>query len=170
MSKYYETREFKNLKQEWYEKLDQEGFYDIETFKSRSGEFRENPYPNQDVKNLYMVRKNLVNQDNFEQYRHQTFLYYSGCRNFLAHSRPLPFLDDKILKLHAEGLSIRKIRAVLDDYICRYPRYKFKGKYKTNFSKSFVHQRIQHIKELVTTWNATSEHGIRFEDYEEPDE
>lgn len=170
MSKYYESRDFRDLKQKWYKKLEESGFEDLETFKSKSGEFRENPYTNQDVKNLYAIRKHLSTQDNFEIYHRQTFLYYSGCRNFLAHSRPLPFLDDKILKLHAEGYSIRRIREELATFICKYPRTRWKGKYKTMFTKDYVHSRIREIKKLVATWNATSPHGIRYQDYEETDE
>lgn len=171
MSKLFNSKEFKELQQKWYQKLESEGFSDIEVYKNKAGTYYPNPYPNQDVKNLYTIRKNLDTSENFELYREQTFLYYSGCRAFLAHySSPLPFLDHKILKLHAEGLSIRKIQKALESFVCKYPPIRRSSGLRKYYSKCFVHLRLKEIKKLVDTWNATSPHGVRYSDYGDLDD
>lgn len=168
MSKYYETEEFKDLKQKWYKKLREDNFKDIESFVNKQGEIFSTPYINSDIKNLYKMRYEM-NDDTFQEYYHLTYLYYSACRAFLAYnstSTPiLSVLDTKILEFHSNGLSLRKICRELRKILCRYPPYKRNGTLRYFYSYQYINTRLKHIKEQVRLWNLTHPDGIRYEDY-----
>lgn len=189
MSNPFKTKQFKEEQQKWYHKLKDTGFSDIETFTNKQGYICTNPFVNSDIKNLYQIRQNC-SEDYFEEYCATTYLYYAACRAFLAHnpsftqfsaekkakSLPNPqnhvpssekshYLDYKILQLHTEGMSLRRISSYLASFICRFPpgKGRFGSYYK--YSHNFVRNRLKYIKEQVRLWNLTHEEGIRYEDY-----
>ena len=167
--KFYKTPEFYDQLQEWYSKLEAEGFEDIETFKNKNGQFRETPYVNSDIKNLYKSRQEMSDVQ-FRENSNLTYLYYAACRAFLAYQgAALPFLDHKILYLHSEGYSLRRISKYLRGFVCRYPKIDRRVKDISFFGMFYVRTRLIELKEKVNLWNLTNENGVRHEDYEKDD-
>jgi hypothetical protein len=168
MEKFYKTPEFYDQMQEWYKKLEDEGFEDIEVFKNNKGQFRSTPYINGDIKNLYKSRQEMSDEF-FREHCNLTYLYYAACRAFLAYNRTaLPFLDAKILELHSEGYSLRRIVKHLRGFVCRYPKINRRIKDISFFGMFYVRERVNKLKHDVTLWNLTNENGVRLEDYEDP--
>lgn len=165
MPKFYETKEARQLIQKWYNKLEDEGFQDIEIFTNKLGVKCQNPFVNSDVKNLYKFR-NDMGDDYFSDYAELTYLYFSSVRNFLTFAAKdlLDGIDLKILELHAEGKSIRKIEAELRNFVCRYPKYNRNGGV-VFFGLNIINRTVNRLKEQVRLWNLTNENGIRVQDY-----
>jgi hypothetical protein len=167
MSKFYRTEEFFKVSQEWQKKLKESGFEDIETYTNKLGQIRSTPYVNSDVKNLYKYSYDMSDEF-FREYCQLTYLYFAACRAFLAYNGcALPFLDAKILELHAEGYSLRRIARELRPFISRYPIIKRKDKIIDFFGMFYVRSRLLKLKEDVTVWNLTNENGVRLNDYED---
>lgn len=98
----FSTKKFKALRDEWYKKLEQEGFDDIESnYKSEKGS-REHQL-------LHVWESLYFKQSAVAQRFYATETYYTLCRQF---SHEYPFqnsLDQKVWELHSEGSSLREI-------------------------------------------------------------
>lgn len=87
----FRTKEFLKLQKEWYKKLKQSGFEDLEFF-GENGE----PTHNMLNQSLANIRKT---------YSPQSFYYFNRAGWFLHHGWFLDKLEHDIWELHCEGLS-----------------------------------------------------------------
>jgi hypothetical protein len=92
--KYYETNDFKKLQKDWYKKLKDTGFNDIETDVEREGNFvkQENKHREIDT-----VRIN----------------YFQNCQDFLHSGVLTDTIDLFIFEKHCEGYSSNKLSTLL---------------------------------------------------------
>lgn len=89
----WSSKEFLKLKLEWYDKLKQSGFVDL-----------ENPY------NEYLpLKQNIRTSTNRFQDFESVEEYYMQCRHFLNVCKTFSQSERQIWALHSEGLSIREI-------------------------------------------------------------
>ena len=134
---------FKELRKEWYKRLDDSGFNDIE----RSGKRRQdlfNEYSGILQKPLSVIRHkyNIFTQ------------YYYEIASFLSQNAIfLPRIDRKVLELHGDGHTIQ--------YISNYLRKKFKyplnkkGRKGKPYSVYYVHAKLKYLKLLILVYSKT---------------
>jgi hypothetical protein len=134
---------FKELQREWYKRLDDSGFNDIE----RSGKRR------QDLFNEYggILQKPL----SVIRHKYNIFTqYYYEIASFLSQNATfLPRIDRKVLELHGDGYTIQ--------YISNYLRKKFKyplnkkGRKGKPYSVYYVHTKLKYLKLLILVYSKT---------------
>ena len=134
---------FKKLQKEWYKRLDDSGFNDIE----RSGKKRQdcfNEYGGILQKPLSIIR---------HKYNIFTYKYYDiAC--YLSYNCPfLPKIDRKVLELHGKGQTIQQISNYLRDNF-KYPLNK-KGKPGKPYSVFYVHSKLKYLKLLILVYAQT---------------
>jgi len=100
MSKYLDSKRFKRLQKEWYNKLAASGFEDAELFNETFG----------NADRCYLKRPSFKWALKWDPV---IFEHFRIARNFLAHGAFSSILDKRIWELYAEGLSIRQIAAQL---------------------------------------------------------
>lgn len=122
--KYYETDEFKQLQDEWYAKLQEDGFKDIEDHKTG---FVEPPFRHRSY-------KADVQYEATEE-------YFRLCRHYLTNGAFKSDLDKEIWSMHTEGATYRNIAEKLSQHtttvfrkVKRYKKLMKKGD-KTNEKK-----------------------------------
>ena len=134
---------FKKLQREWYKRLDESGFNDIE----RSGRKRQdcfNEYSGILQKPLSVLRHKL-NIFTYHYYDIACFLGYNATF--------LPKIDRKILELHGKGQTIQQISNYLRDNF-KYPLNK-KGKPGKPYSVFYVHSKLKYLKLLILVYAQT---------------
>ena len=134
---------FRELQREWYKRLDDSGFNDIE----RSGKRR------QDLFNEYggILQKPL----SVIRHKYNIFTqYYYEISSFLSQNATfLPRIDRKVLELHGDGHTIQ--------YISNYLRKKFKyplnkkGRAGKPYSVFFIHTKLKYLKLLILLYSKT---------------
>ena len=134
---------FKELQREWYKRLDDSGFNDIE----RSGKRR------QDLFNEYggILQKPL----SIIRHKYNIFTqYYYEVASFLSQNATfLPRIDRKVLQLHGDGHTIQ--------HISHHLRIKFKhplnkkGRKGKPYSIFFVHTKLKYLKLLILVYAKT---------------
>ena len=135
---------FKKLQNDWYKRLDESGFNDIE----RSGKKR------QDLFNEYSG----ILQKPLSVLRHKlnifTYHYYDiAC--YLSYNCPfLPKIDRKILELHGNGQTIQQISNYLRENF-KYPLNK-KGRKGKPYSVFYVHSKLKYLKLLILIYSRTN--------------
>lgn len=102
----YETEEFKELQKNWYKKLKEEGFVDIE--KEKHG-FKSYIYAN--GAGLVEGKKNQYSAT----YRNSKIEYYRAAEHFLNEYKFKSNLDKVIWEYHSNGISTREISKLLAD-------------------------------------------------------
>lgn len=110
MSSPFQTKAFKALQTEWYQRLESEGFDDIEDTSSRheflkewhSGKFQSARATQRFIENdeYYRLASQFLNEHRIEP-------QFEGNLIFATH------LEEKIWRLHTEGIPIRKIESLL---------------------------------------------------------
>lgn len=100
MSKYYESKQFKKLQKEWYNKIASTGFEDVELFNETFG----------NAERCYLKRPSFKWALKWDS---AILEHFRIARNFLAHGIFASDLDKKIWELYTEGLSIRQIASKL---------------------------------------------------------
>ena len=133
-------RAFKKLQNEWYKRLDESGFIDIE----RSGKRRQdcfNEYGGILQKPLSIIR---------HKYNIFTYKYYDiAC--YLSYNCPfLPKIDRKVLELHGNGQTIQCISNYLRENF-KYPLNKL-GRSGKPYSVFFVHTKLKYLKLLILVY------------------
>jgi hypothetical protein len=99
MSK-YQSKEFRALQAEWYKKLKESGFVDIEEIPPHCPDHpRLKEYARSSAKRL-----NPANEH-----------YFTQCRFFLCHGHFASSEARKVWELHSEGVSFRKMVPLLKD-------------------------------------------------------
>ena len=134
---------FRKLQNEWYKRLDDSGFIDIE----RSGKKRQelfNEYSGILQKPLSIIR---------HKYNTYTQKYYEISRFLANHATFLPKIDRKILKLHGKGYTIQRISNYLRDNF-EYPLNK-KGRKGKPYSVFYVHTKLKSLKLLILVYAKT---------------
>jgi hypothetical protein len=137
MSKYYETRQFKALQKQWYDRLNEEGFVDEELFSEEFG--------NHNTTFLKRPGFKWVNKWDPAIVEH-----FRLARNFLAHGTFASKIDEKIWQLHSEGYSIREIVSKLnqeDIKISTFP----------------VFTKLKYLKIQMFIFNRTHPEGLRID-------
>ena len=134
---------FKELQREWYRRLDDSGFNDIE----RSGKHRQryfNEYSGILQKPLSIIR-----------YKYNIFtIYYYEIASFLSQNAIfLPRIDRKVLELHGDGHTIQHISNYLRKKF-KYPLNK-KGRKGVPYSVFFVHTKLKYLKLLILLYSKT---------------
>ncbi len=135
---------FKELQKEWYKRLDDSGFNDIErSGKRRQDLFKE--YSGILQKPLSVIR---------HKYNIFTYVYYEISRFLANHATFLPKIDRKILELHGDGYIITKISSYLRDNY-EYPLNK-KGRKGKPYSIFFVYTKLKYLKLLILVYAQTN--------------
>ena len=136
-------RAFKKLQNEWYKRLDDSGFNDIE----RSGKKR------QDCFNEY----GGILQKPLSVLRHKlnifTYHYYDIACYLSYNCTFLPKIDRKILELHGNGQTIQQISNYLRENF-KYPLNK-KGRKGKPYSVFYVHSKLKYLKLLILIYSRT---------------
>ena len=131
---------FKKLQKEWYKRLDDSGFNDIE----RSGKKRQdcfNEYGGILQKPLSIIR---------HKYNIFTYKYYD-IASYLGYNCPfLPKIDRKVLELHGKGQTIQQISNYLRENF-EYPLNK-KGRKGKPYSVFYVHTKLKSLKLLILVY------------------
>lgn len=175
--KFYRTNEFIKLQNEWYKKLDQSGFKDLEWLDTKTGAGHDTPYletkksPNsQHLANIY----DFTVLKRFENFRF--FLangpFYSNLRDKYLKSRetrcsyptfgvflmnqPQYFTkpQEELFRLFCDGLTVREISSELK----RLKRLKRLGRLpkrlnrKNSFSIFYVHYHLKILKHAAMLW------------------
>jgi hypothetical protein len=96
----FSSKDFKRLQSEWYKKLSESGFSDLESPKDPDAKLQKEAR----IKNYSLERET----------------YFSLAENFLERSKLTP-LESSIWALHAEGLSLRETmhKLKLKYYVCQ---------------------------------------------------
>jgi len=135
---------FRELQREWYKRLDDSGFNDIE----RSGKRR------QDLFNEYggILQKPL----SVIKHKYNIFTqYYYEISSFLSQNATfLPRIDRKILELHGDGHTIQYISNYLRNNF-KYPLNK-KGRKGKPYSVYYVHTKLKYLKLLILLYSRTN--------------
>ena len=134
---------FKKLQRDWYKRLDESGFIDIE----RSGTKRQdcfNEYNGIMQKPLHTIRRKY----NFFTYKYYDIACYLG-----YHATFLPKIDRKVLELHGNGQTIQCISNYLRDHF-EYPLQKTPRKRKP-YSVFYVHNKLKSLKLLILIYAKT---------------
>ena len=135
---------FKELQREWYRRLDNSGFNDIE----RSGKRR------QDLFNEYggILQKPL----SVIRHKYNIFTqYYYEIASFLSQNATfLPRIDRKVLELHGNGHTIQHISNYLRKKF-KYPLNK-KGRKGKPYSVFYVHTKLKSLKLLILVYSRTN--------------
>ena len=134
---------FKKLQRDWYKRLDESGFNDIE----RSGTKRQdcfNEYNGIMQKPLHTIRRKY----NFFTYKYYDIACYLG-----YHATFLPKIDRKVLELHGNGQTIQCISNYLRDHF-EYPLQKTPRKRKP-YSVFYVHNKLKYLKLLILIYART---------------
>jgi len=135
---------FKELQNDWYKRLDDSGFIDIE----RSGKKRQalfNEYSGILQRPLSIIR---------HKYNTHTQLYYEISRFLANHATFLPKIDRNILELHGNGSTIANISSHLRDNY-EYPLNK-KGRKGKPYSVFYVHTKLKSLKLLILVYSNTN--------------
>ena len=131
---------FRKLQNEWYKRLDDSGFNDIE----RSGKKRQdcfNEYGGILQKPLSIIR---------HKYNIFTYKYYD-IASYLGYNCPfLPKIDRKVLELHGKGQTIQQISNYLRENF-EYPLNK-KGRKGKPYSVFYVHTKLKSLKLLILVY------------------
>ena len=134
---------FRKLQKDWYKRLDESGFVDIE----RSGKKRQdcfNEYSGILQKPLSVLRHKL-NIFTYHYYDIACFLSYN-CTF-------LPKIDRKVLELHGNGQTIQQISNYLRENF-EYPLNK-KGRKGKPYSVFYVHSKLKYLKLLILIYAKT---------------
>ena len=134
---------FRKLQNEWYKRLEDSGFNDIE----RSGKKRQdcfNEYSGILQKPLSVLRHKL-NIFTYHYYDIACFLSYN-CTF-------LPKIDRKVLELHGNGQTIQQISNYLRENF-EYPLNK-KGRKGKPYSVFYVHSKLKYLKLLILIYAKT---------------
>ena len=134
---------FKKLQSEWYKRLDESGFIDIE----RSGKHRQdyfNEYSGILQKPLSVLR---------HKYNIFTQIYYEIASFLSQNATFLPKIDRKVLELHGNGYTIQRISNYLRENF-KYPLNK-KGRKGLPYSVFFVHTKLKYLKLLILIYAKT---------------
>ena len=134
---------FKKLQREWYKRLDDSGFNDIE----RSGKKRQdcfNEYGGILQKPLSIIR---------HKYNIFTYKYYDIASYLGYNCTFLPKIDRKVLELHGKGQTIQQISNYLREHF-EYPLQKTPRKRKP-YSVFYVHNKLKYLKLLILIYAKT---------------
>ena len=133
-------RAFKKLQNEWYKRLDESVFIDIE----RSGKRRQdcfNEYGGILQKPLSVIR---------HKYNFFTYKYYDIACYLSYNCIFLPKIDRKVLELHGNGYTIQRISNYLRENF-EYPLNK-KGRKGKPYSVFYVHTKLKSLKLLILVY------------------
>jgi hypothetical protein len=130
------TKEFTKLQNKWYNKLKRSGFDDIEWTDTKTGFGQSTSY----LKNS----RNGVNA----QLDPNKELYYTMCRNWLAHAGPVKKIDRIMFELHAEGFGYRDIVE------------RVKHKLKKSNSHTAIFMRMKPLIAEMIRWNESDPQGL----------
>lgn len=145
------TKEFKDLQAHWYNILRDDGFEDVEHPTSKALKSYQDTYP--------LMRRSTANIA--AQYTPETAQYYQFVKSFLHNGPKITSKDRIIMRLHAEGTSLRKISAYLRRH-CKYPR-NYKPSKPKPYSHFYVYGRLKKLRTLLA-------HFIAQESYRDDDE
>ena len=196
--KFYQNSEFRELQTEWYDKLKEEGFDDLEWFDPKTGMGLGTPY----LKNSTSITPGEL----CRKYHPELDNHYRLCRNFLAHGPFYPNLEEKyrnssslqdkyksfglflgksrpyfsralseLFKMYTEGRTIRQISTELrklhkSKQLGKPPKHKGKYSKAEPYSIYWVHSHLKSMKLAMIEWNTTAEEGINAWQAEEVDE
>jgi coproporphyrinogen III oxidase-like Fe-S oxidoreductase len=142
------TQDLRQLQRQWYAKLKDEGFKDIEIFNFRRGN------PNAGEPSDYLHGHSLAQYAKMEHWG-QGYHYYSRLRNFLTHnprwSGPRA-VHSLVARLYTEGLAfsriVKEVRA---------------AGLKDNMNKWHVHHMVKEFEAKALAWNKKSHLGLDYQ-------
>ena len=98
--KYYKTEEFKKLQNEWYDKLDNSGFEDLEWLDKDSGFGQNSGFLKKSLKKFNkLTKKDLADKN----------IYFSLAKDFAQDYKFKSRLHKYIWELYIEGIAYRKM-------------------------------------------------------------
>jgi hypothetical protein len=157
--KYYKSREFRELQKEWYDKLADDGFEDIEwidhkTGKGQNSRFLKNSSHHCQLSNKILSAETLSSSKRFK--------YYRIASHFLHNYNKFNDLDDcaaskryqlskTLWEMHTDGATYRKISRSLRELT---------GESKL-YSVYWVYYRIRKLQKIMIDWNGNDPKGLR---------
>jgi hypothetical protein len=186
--KFFEDKEFVKLQSEWYDKLKDEGFEDIEYFSGRSAHSLDTPYLG--------TKRQPTSGSLRRRYSSQTSNHYRMCRNFLQNGPFTPILwqkyknsgtlqtshptftsftrtfdqtfnraDFHLFRLYTEGLpflemseELRRLYRLNKISVAKKSRQPSKD--REPFSVFWVFKRVKELKIEMYRWNYTDSEGL----------
>ena len=130
-------QDFARLQRQWYAKLAEDGFEDLEWVNHKTGTGHDSGF----------LKGSLISGKAYHPGRD---LYFQLAANYLTHCRNLrnrPY-HRYIWKLHTEGLTYDEIEL------------KAKKRYKNATSKYTLYYEIKRLAQLCYRWNATNPEGL----------
>jgi hypothetical protein len=134
---------FAKLQTQWYAKLKQDGFSDLEWHDPKSGYGQNSPNLKQEVRLTDSTRAAATEL----WFRLWTNYYTWNVKNFRDNK------DRLIVKLYSDGLSYRQIAKVLQE----------RGN-KTRYSLYYVFSRLNHFKDKMLKFNREHREGLLKDD------
>jgi len=153
--KFYQTKEFNELRNKWYKILEKDGFDNIEFHCYKRGYGAHSRYlKRSDLQYL----RNKTSKD-----IKKTFNYFQSCRNFLAHWHFTSKIHQKLWQLHSENVSYRNISKHLQELYPKVPpKYRDQFQYDVcKFSVQWVHGNLKKLKQRMLKFNR--EHPERWQ-------
>ena len=147
---YYHSKEFRKLQAEWYEKIKQDGFNDIEWFNSDTGFGQNSPFLNPSMGSL---RRRLSSS---------TSQHFRICRNFLQHGPFYPNLLENFIKINSLEDFILQEYLISDSKF--FPRYSSQPLEASEAFKDYLQQYPDYLDSLdYMVFNAYTE-GVKLLD------
>lgn len=94
---YWHDKEFIKLQNEWYDKLTQAAFQDLEWFDKKTAQGQNSPFLKHSLSNFKHI------------YDPQVQLHFENCRHFLSHGKFPTKLHKFIFSLYCDGISYRNM-------------------------------------------------------------
>ena len=139
----YNNKAFKKLRNDWYKRLDESGFIDIE----RTGKRRHDLY---NERSGHLRHPTSVLRHKYNIF---TYIYYDIASYLSYNATFLPKIDRKILKLHGTGYTIQRISNYLRENF-KYPLNR-KGRKGKPYSVFYVHTKLKYLKLLILVYAQT---------------
>ena len=143
--KSYNNKAFKKLRNDWYTRLDESGFIDIE----RTGKRRHDLY---NERSGHLRHPTSVLRHKYNIF---TYIYYDIASYLSYNATFLPKIDRKILKLHGTGYTIQRISNYLRENF-KYPLNR-KGRKGKPYSVFYVHTKLKYLKLLILVYAQTED-------------
>lgn len=176
--KYYDTKDFKKLQAEWYGKLRERGFDDVEVYPiERYSDKMQKKYT-QNLVSPYLKRGDAAF---YAQKSPETALFYQILTNYQTHTRQKTRIHGDMLRLFIAGKTYRQITKAIQSKYTPEQAGKilsriFKRSRKTHkLSIFFVHTHLKRTIERALEWNRTDPRGYcaraeqTLQDLESPD-
>lgn len=130
-------KDFVKLQAQWYQKLKDDGFNDLEWVDKRTGVGHDAPYLKKPILNVQRSYDAAIEN------------HFRLCRNYLTHGTFETLIDRLIFELYTNGISYEDIEQEIQK------------KYNRKRSNFWIATRLKKLKRDMYKFNMTHPEGIR---------